>query len=241
MTRERDLERQLAEWLVDGPSTAPAEVVDEALKLTAGRPQERGVRRLLAQLGRWFQISRIARVSALAAVLAGVLLTGVIVTTPFLGGGTVPSPTPTPTPTLGPAPSMDGQAALPVAGTATMAIESESPMRQVRSVVIDTGDPRVDGRASQELVVLAETANAAQLDGTMRLKNDWGAWEGRIDIVRYRSGEEYEYASLLGSGAYAGYTYEYIVRQATAEAERTVEGAIWPDEPPPLPDPSLLP
>ena len=136
---------------------------------------------------------------------------------------------------------MDGQAALPVAGTATMAIESESPMRQVRSVVIDTGDPRVDGRASQELVVLAETANAAQLDGTMRLKNDWGAWEGRIDIVRYRSGEEYEYASLLGSGAYAGYTYEYIVRQATAEAERTVEGAIWPDEPPPLPDPSLLP
>ena len=237
MTREQDLERQLAEWLVYGPSTAPVEVVDEALKRTAGRPQERGIRRLLAQLGRWFQISRVTRVSALAAVLAGVLLTSVIVSAPFLGGGTAPSPTPT----LGPAPSMDGQAALPVAGIATMVIESESPMRQVRSVVIDTGDPRVDGRASQDLVVLAEAANAAQLHGTMQLTNDWGAWNGQIDIVRYPSGEEYEYASLRGTDAYAGYSYAYTVHQATAEAERTVEAAIWPDEPPPLPDPSLLP
>ena len=75
----------------------------------------------------------------------------------------------------------------------------------------------------------------------MHLGNAWGAWDGPVDIVRYPSGEESEYASLRGSGAYAGYTYEYTVRQATAEAERTVEGAIWPDEPPPLPDPSLLP
>ncbi len=75
----------------------------------------------------------------------------------------------------------------------------------------------------------------------MRLENDWGTWEGPVDIVRYPSGEEYEYASLRGSGAYEGFTYLYVVRQATAEAERTVEGAIWPDEPPPLADPSLLP
>ena len=112
---------------------------------------------------------------------------------------------------------------------------------KVRSVVIDTGDPRVDGRASQDLVVLAEAANAAQLHGTMQLTNDWGAWKGQIDIVRYPSGEEYEYASLRGTDAYAGYSYAYTVHQATAEAERTVEAAIWPDEPPPLPDPSLLP
>jgi hypothetical protein len=201
MTREQDLERQLAEWLVDGPSTAPAEVVDAALRLTAGRPQERGVRRLLAHLGRWFQISRIARVSALAAVLAGILLTSVIISAPFLGSS----------------PKLD------------------------RWIDIETGDPRMDGRAHQVLTVLFKAEKEHQLRGTMHLDNEGGAWDGTVDIVHYPSGEEYEYASLTGSGSYEGLTYLYVVRPATAEAERTVEGAIWPGEPPPLLDPSVLP
>ena len=39
MTREQDLERHLADWLTDGPVTAPTEVVDEAIERTAGRRQ----------------------------------------------------------------------------------------------------------------------------------------------------------------------------------------------------------
>jgi hypothetical protein len=245
MTREQDLERQLAEWLDVGPSTAPAEIVEQALEQTAGRHQSRGAWRLLvlplARLGRWSLTYRTARVSALAAVLAGILLTSVIVYVPFTGGGPGPSPSPEPAPKLGPAPLMDSAATLVVSGMAGVDIKSETPAMQVRSMDLETDDPRIDGRAIQELAVLVEAGGIRQLHGSMRLQNDWGTWEGPVDIVRYPSGEEYEYASLTGSGAYAGFTYLYTVRQATAEAERAVEGAIWPGEPPPLLDPSLLP
>ena len=43
MTREQDLERRLADWLTDGPVTAPTEVVDEAIERTVGRPQRRPI------------------------------------------------------------------------------------------------------------------------------------------------------------------------------------------------------
>ena len=233
MTREQDLERQLADWLVDGPSMAPPEVVDQALKQTDGRRQWRGAWRLLVvpltRLGGWFPSYRTARVSALAAALAGVLLTTVLVSVPFLGGDP------------GPPPEMDATAPRVVAGTAAMDVTRVTAAELVRSLDLDSDDPRIDGRARQELNVLTEAGSVRQLHGTMHLSNDWGAWDGPVDIVRYPSGEEYEYASLQGSGAYEGFTYLYTVRQADAEAERTVEGAIWPDEPPSPPDPSLLP
>ena len=49
MTPEQDFERRLTDWLSDGPSMAPAEVVDRALEQTSGRRQRRGVQR-------WFSI-----------------------------------------------------------------------------------------------------------------------------------------------------------------------------------------
>ena len=39
MMREQDLERRLADWLSDGPVTAPTEVVDKAIERTVGRRQ----------------------------------------------------------------------------------------------------------------------------------------------------------------------------------------------------------
>lgn len=245
MTRDKDLERQLADWLVAGPSTAPAEVIDQALEQTEGRRQRRGAWRLLvvplARLGRWSPTYRTATVSALAAVLAGILLASVIFSVPFLGGSPGPSPTSGPTQTSGPAPLMDSAAPRGVSGIAGMEMESETPARQVRSIGLETDDPRIDGRAIQELAVLVEAGGTRQLHGTMRLENTWGDWAGTVDIIRYPSGEEYEYASLRGSGAYKRFTYLYTVRQPTAGAERAVEGAIWPGEPPSIPDPSLLP
>ena len=52
---------------------------------------------------------------------------------------------------------------------------------------------------------------------------------------------ELEFAALEGSSAYAGSIYDFTVRSHPSEAERAVAGAIWPDEPPAMPDPSLLP
>ncbi len=239
MTRDKDLERQLADWLVAGPSTAPAEVIDQALEQTEGRRQRRGAWRLLvvplAHLGRWAPTYRTARVSALAAVLAGILLASVIFSVPFLGGG------PGPSPTSGPTPLMDPNVPRMVVGTARIDSESETSAELIRSIDLATDDRRIDGRARQDLTVLVQTGSASQLHGTMRLENAWGAWAGTVDIVRYPSGEEYEFASLRGSDTYEGFTYLYTIRQTTAEAERAVEGAIWPGEPPPLLDPSLLP
>lgn len=241
MTREQDFERQLAEWLGEGPSAAPTEVVERALEQTHGRRQWRGAQRLLVRPFERFGASvagdRVARAGAFMTVLAGVLLASVIVFVPFAGGGPASTPTPTPVPT----PTLDTEPPVAVVGTAKVEIIPETPTELVRLVDIETEDERIDGRARQELAVLVEAGGAYQLHGTMHLETPWGDWEGPVDIVHYPSGEEYEYASLTGSGAYEGSTYLHTVRQATAEAERTVEGAIWPDEPPAPPDPRLLP
>lgn len=233
MTREQDFERQLADWLADGPNTAPAEVVDRALEQTAVRRQRRGIGRWLVlpleRVGHWFPTHRTARVSALAAVLAGILLTSVVVSVPFLGGS------------AGPAPEMDDAAVVAIEGSVNVDITSETPTQQTRVVDIESEDQRIDGRARQDLIVLAQSANTRVLRGTMRLENDWGTWEGEVDIVTYPSGEEYEYAALEGTRAYEGFTYHYAIYDQPAGTVRTLEGAIWPDEPPAMPEPSLLP
>ena len=232
MTPEQDFERHLADWLTDGPNMAPTQVVDRALVQTAHRRQRRGAwRRLvlrLERIGYWLPTQRTARLVTLAAVLAGVLLASAIITVPF--GSSPGSP-----------PVMDDQAIVVIEGSAKVDVTSETPKQIDRVVAIETDDRRIDGQARQKLTILTQSADTRQLRGTMRLENDWGAWEGAVDIVTYPSGEEYEYAALEGTDVYEGFTYLYTTRHANAEAERTVEGAIWPDEPPSPPDPSLLP
>jgi len=233
MTREQDFERQLADWLADGPNTAPTKVVDQALEQTAARRQRRGVGRWLVlpleRVGHWFPAHRTARLSALAAVLAGILLTSVVVSVPFLVGS------------AGPAPTMDEGSPVVVTGTAELDVVDEKPTQVTRVVDIETKDRRIDGQAHQELTVLAQSADTRVLHGTMRLTNAWGSWVGDVDIVTYPSGEEYEYATLGGTKAYEGFTYHYAIYDPSAGTVRTFEGAIWPDEPPAMPEPSLLP
>jgi hypothetical protein len=74
----------------------------------------------------------------------------------------------------------------------------------------------------------------------MRLENEWGAWEGVVHGARYPDGSELEYGWLAGQDTYEGFSYFHSTRGHPAETERTVEGAIWPGEPPSTPDPSLL-
>ncbi len=107
---------------------------------------------------------------------------------------------------------------------------------------VDSLDVRVSGEARQVLHIEAAPGVGLQRSiGTMRLENEWGAWEGVVSGVRYPDGSELDYGWLRGQGNYAGFSYFHSTQGHATEAARAVEGAIWPGEPPPMPDPSLLP
>jgi hypothetical protein len=137
---------------------------------------------------------------------------------------------------------MDPSSVLSVTGVTEVISESEFDGVFERLVRVDASDPRVRGEARQ--VMSIESAPGVGLQrstGLMRLENEWGAWEGAIRGARYPDGTELEYGWLEGHGAYDGYSYFHSTRGHPAETGRTVEGAIWPGEPPPAPDPSSLP
>jgi hypothetical protein len=229
MTREQDLERYLADWLSDGPATAPTEVVDEAIERTVARRQRHSLWGwLLEPLGR-IRTSDRTRGFALLAVLVLTMLAALAIAVPFAGGAR-------------PAPEMDPTSVLSVTGTAELISEPEVDGVFERLVRVDASDPRVRGEARQVLHI--EEAPGVGLErstGMMRLENDWGAWEGDVNGARYPDGSELEYGWLTGEGVYAGYTYFLSIQTPSAGTDRVLEGAIWPGEPPPIPDPSLLP
>ena len=229
MTREQDLERRLADWLTDGPATAPTEVVDEAIERTVGRRQRHRLWGWLQELLGRMQTSDRTRGFALLAVLVLTLLAVLAVAVPFAGG-------------TRPAPEMDPTSVLEVSGTTEVIHESEVDGVFERAVRVVASDPRARGEARQ--IVHIEAAPGVGLQrstGWMRLENEWGAWEGDVHGVRYPDGSELEYGWLAGQDTYEGFSYFHSTRGHPAETERTVEGAIWPGEPPPTPDPSLLP
>ena len=232
MTREQEFERQLTEWLASGPVVAPPTIVEEAIERSRGRRQRARVWRWLSLPAEAFALSdrarRTSRLALLTLVLAGVLLASLVITLP-LGGGPLP------------APAMDPLTLYPIAGTARLTEPSATPANLIRTLEIEVDDPRVDGRAIQQLEASFPAAEMYHYGGTMRLENAWGAWEGPVEIIGYPTGEEVEMATLTGIDAYEGFTFHYTHRHLPAEAERRVEGAIWPDEPPPVADPSLLP
>jgi len=233
MTRDQDFERHLSDWLAEGPATAPDEVVGEALERTVERRQHHPRRvRLAAVLDRLpeFRPNMMSPVPlATVAVMTVVLLAAAMLTFEPLNSGP------------GAAPPMDASMVRTVDGDVALESTTETAGGSQRVIRIETDDPRIRGQASQVLA-LEETAETGlqRSAGVMRLVNDWGAWEGPITGVRYPDGTEIEYGWLTGEGAYAGFSYFHSTRHHSAEAERVLEGAIWPGEPPPMPDPSLL-
>ena len=229
MTREQDLQRRLVDWLTDGPVTSPTEVVDEAIKRTVGRRQRHPIWGwLLEPLGR-FRAGHDTRVVVLVLVLALTMLAALAIAVPLAGGTRR-------------APEMDPSSVLVVTGATEVISESELDGVFERLVRVDASDPRVRGLARQ--VMYIESARGVGLQrstGLMRLENEWGAWEGAIHGVRYPDGSELEYGWLEGHGSYEGFSYFQSTRGHPAETGRTVEGAIWPGEPPSAPDPSFLP
>lgn len=229
MTRDQDLERQLADWLAAGPVVAPPAVVERALEQSEGRRQRHRLWRWLGWLPARPEYGAQAwsRLAVLTAVLATALLVSVSVSVPLLGPG--------------PAPDMELDRVLVPTGLVRIIDETESPTGLSRTVELESEDQRIDGRAEQELDLSFEAADMYHYHGTMRLQNAWGAWEGPVHISGYPTGEEVEMAVLAGTGAYAGFTYSYGIRSQPAGTERTVDSAIWPDEPLSMPDPSSLP
>jgi len=229
MTRDQDLERQLTDFLSEGPVAAPIEVVDRALEHTDGRRQRDPVwGRLMERLVRLRGEGK-PRSLALPVALALTLLLALVLTMP-LGGG------------IGPAPAMDPAGVRNVSGTSDLVNESRATSVLERELLLDVGDARIDGGARQVLhIEESPNADLQRTVGIMRLENDWGAWEGVINGARYPDGTAFEYGWLTGEGAYEGYTYFHSTYGIPAGTERVIEGAIWPGEPPPMPDPSLLP
>lgn len=229
MTREQDLERRLADWLTDGPATAPAAVVDEAIERTIGRRQRHPLwGRLREPLDRARARSGM-RLAVPVLMLALTLLAALAIAVPFAGA-------------TRPAPEMDDTSVLQITGITEVIGESEVDGVTERLVRVDAADPRVRGEARQVFhIEVAPAAGLQRSTGVMRLENGWGAWEGAVHGVRYPDGSELEYGWLEGHGAYEGFSYFHSTGGPAAETERTVEGAIWPDEPPSMPDPSLLP
>ncbi len=232
MTRDQDLERHLGDWLADGPVVAPDQVIDDALERTAERRQHHPLRVRLGLLfdARSWNREHSARPLPLATVvIVGVVLLAVSTLTfgPLGGAGS--------------APPMDPSAVRVIEGSVEVVRHVETEGGAERFLRIESEDPRIRGEAHQVFAIEdAPEADLGRSGGVMRLENEWGAWEGAVNGVRYPDGTEIEYGWLLGDGAYAGYSYFHSTRDHPAEAERVLEGAIWPGEPPPMPDPSLL-
>ncbi len=227
MTREQDLERRVADWLTDGPVTAPTEAVDEAIERTVGRRQRHPLwGRLREPLDR---VRARDKKRVVVLVLALTLLAALAIAVPFAGG-------------TRPAPEMDPTSVLEITGTTEVISESEVDGVFERAMRVVASDPRASGKARQIAhIEVAPGVGLQRSTGVMRLENEWGVWEGVVHAARYPDGSELEYGWLAGQDAYEGFSYFHSTRGHAAETERTVEGAIWPGEPPPMPDPSLLP
>ena len=229
MTREQDFERRLAEWLGDGPATAPTEVVETAIDRVAGRPQRHRLWGWLPEMVAGMGMGDRPRAFGLLIALVLTLLTALVIALP-IGGGTRPAPV------------MVATGALGITGTIDIVSESVVDGTVQRIVVVDASDPRVSGEGQQVLHLEDAPGTGMQhWSGFMRLDNEWGAWEGSFNGARFPDGSALEYGWLTGQGAYEDLSYFHSTRDQVDGTERVVEGVIWPGEPPAIPDPSLLP
>jgi len=151
-----------------------------------------------------------------------------------------PSETTAPAPTATPQPSTDGVGEEQVAGTGRFSIvDAGTSVRvgavtQVRGYVasaVDTmNDPRVTGTGTLRLSIDIFAGVGSEW-GTCRLENADGAWEGSVSGGSWNDGEASAVTGwLVGSGAYAGWTYYIDIRSSGLQTE--LSGVIYPGSPP---------
>lgn len=157
-----------------------------------------------------------------------------------LRGPAAPHPTPTATASPTPVATTDGVGDEYVTGTMSFSpVENGTETKvgnvtQLRGLVF-TGawtmnDARVNATGTARLSV-DEYTNVCSEWGTMRLENANGAWEGTVTAGAWNGGETTNFSGwLVGSGAYAGYTY--YVHFWGSGYSYLVEGIIFQGSPP---------
>ena len=154
---------------------------------------------------------RIVRSLALLALAGSVAACGTAAATP------TSTPTATPAPVATPVATTDGVGDEYVTGTMTFSPLQDGTTTKVGNVTqlrgaVFTGawtmnDPRVNATGTARLSV-DEYTNVYPEWGTMRLENANGAWEGTVTGASWNGGYTANDSGwLVGSGAYAGYTY----------------------------------
>jgi hypothetical protein len=157
-----------------------------------------------------------------------------------LRGPAAPPPTPTATASPTPVATTDGVGDEYVTGTMNFSALENGTDRKVGNVtqlrgLVLTGtwtmnDPRVNVTGTANLSV-DEYPNVNSMWGTMRLENANGAWEGTVTAASWNGGNTANNSGwLVGSGAYAGYTY--YVHFWGSGYSYLVEGIVFPGSPP---------
>jgi hypothetical protein len=156
-----------------------------------------------------------------------------------------PSPAPTVSPVLEPTatpiPTTDGQGPEYAFGIESFTVTKDATetvvgdvtqLRGQEMVSADTlNDPRVT--ATGLITLNADIHGTVVVEwGTTRLENAGGAWEGTWTGAGWGSANATSVSGwLIGSGAYAGYTY-YVHVYGPSEPPYQIEGIIFPGSPP---------
>jgi hypothetical protein len=153
---------------------------------------------------------------------------------------TAPHPTPTAAASPTPVATTDGVGDEYVTGTMTFsALENGTETKvgnvtQLRGLVLagpwTMNDPRVNVTGTARLSV-DEYPNVNSMWETMHLENANGAWDGTVTAASWNGGNTANNSGwLVGSGAYAGYTY--YVHFWGSGYNYQVEGIIFQGSPP---------
>jgi|GEM_PF-3185818 len=105
-------------------------------------------------------------------------------------------------------------------------------------------DPRISGEVTYlgatDSPSSPEAGDLARETQLMRIENELGAWQGPVTVVVFPDYLQVSYGWLKGEGAYEGLYYFTSYYDDTASDIHKGQGVIWPGEPPPVPDASLL-
>jgi len=163
--------------------------------------------------------------------------------TPTQAAANTPAPTaaPTPRPTATPIPMTDGEGPEYVVGTSYLTVTKSATETVVGDVTQYRGQEMTDSGTTNDPRLAGTTTTTLNADfygtvasewGTTRTENAEGAWEGAWSGVSWDGTATSVSGWLVGSGAYAGWTYYFHVYGPWQPYQ--VEGIIF-EGPPPTP------
>jgi len=250
MTDQRELDRLLGAFFVEGTDELADRVIDAALD-EIDHTQQRRARRVAWSPSTMSPLIRFAAAAVIGVLAVAGMLVVIQPGQPGVGGpGPTPgaSASPSESPSPSPSPVIMPSTATYVAGTETISVTTPGVqalaghVTRLRGRIVvsaDTmNDPRVTGTGTMNANADMYGAVGPQW-GTYRLENAGGAWEGTWTGALWDGGTATNVSGwLVGSGAYEGWTY-FVHVWGTSSFQ--VEGVIFNGSPPttaPLPTPA---